>query len=88
MLGGLTELPRSRDSPRVPFAACNCHGHAADCFYDPDVERQQASLDTRGVYAGGGVCIDCQVRRWARRGGVTVGNDSSKLCSPKTSRPF
>ncbi|XP_036274356.1 laminin subunit alpha-3 isoform X2 [Pipistrellus kuhlii] len=40
--------------------ACNCHGHAADCFYDPDMERQQASLDTRGVYAGGGVCIDCQ----------------------------
>ncbi|XP_054579702.1 laminin subunit alpha-3 isoform X4 [Eptesicus fuscus] len=40
--------------------ACNCHGHAADCFYDPDVERQQASLDTRGAYAGGGVCIDCQ----------------------------
>ncbi|XP_015426034.1 PREDICTED: laminin subunit alpha-3-like [Myotis davidii] len=40
--------------------ACNCHGHAADCFYDPDVERQQASLDIRGVYAGGGVCINCQ----------------------------
>lgn len=59
-------------SPGVPFAACNCHGHAADCFYDPDVERQQASLDIRGVYAGGGVCINCQVRRWASRVGVSL----------------
>lgn len=42
--------------------ACNCHGHAADCYYDPDVEQQQASLNTKGTYAGGGVCIDCQVR--------------------------
>ncbi|XP_054528112.2 laminin subunit alpha-3 isoform X4 [Pan troglodytes] len=40
--------------------ACNCHGHASDCYYDPDVERQQASLNTQGIYAGGGVCINCQ----------------------------
>nr|XP_054393689.1 laminin subunit alpha-3 isoform X3 [Pongo abelii] len=40
--------------------ACNCHGHASDCYYDPDVERQQASLTTQGIYAGGGVCINCQ----------------------------
>ncbi|XP_077634366.1 laminin subunit alpha-3 isoform X1 [Crocuta crocuta] len=40
--------------------ACNCHGHAIDCYYDPDVERQQASLNIQGVYAGGGVCINCQ----------------------------
>ncbi|XP_059102677.1 laminin subunit alpha-3-like [Peromyscus eremicus] len=40
--------------------ACNCHGHATDCYYDPDVEQQQASLNTKGTYAGGGVCIDCQ----------------------------
>uniref|UniRef100_G3RPK3 Laminin subunit alpha-3 n=1 Tax=Gorilla gorilla gorilla TaxID=9595 RepID=G3RPK3_GORGO len=42
------------------FSACNCHGHASDCYYDPDVERQQASLNTQGIYAGGGVCINCQ----------------------------
>uniref|UniRef100_A0A8D0Q416 Laminin N-terminal domain-containing protein n=1 Tax=Sus scrofa TaxID=9823 RepID=A0A8D0Q416_PIG len=42
--------------------ACNCHGHAIDCYYDPDVERQQASLNIQGIYAGGGVCINCQVR--------------------------
>ncbi|KAH0517395.1 Laminin subunit alpha-3 [Microtus ochrogaster] len=40
--------------------ACNCHGHAVDCYYDPDVELQQASLNSKGSYAGGGVCIDCQ----------------------------
>ncbi|KAM4841149.1 laminin subunit alpha-3-like [Thomomys bottae] len=40
--------------------ACNCHGHAVDCYYDPDVEQQHASLNSQGIYAGGGVCIDCQ----------------------------
>ncbi|ELW48958.1 Laminin subunit alpha-3 [Tupaia chinensis] len=40
--------------------ACNCHGHATDCYYDPDIEQQQASLNSQGVYAGGGVCINCQ----------------------------
>ncbi|XP_017739471.1 PREDICTED: laminin subunit alpha-3 [Rhinopithecus bieti] len=42
------------------FSACNCHGHASDCYYDSDVEWQQASLNTQGIYAGGGVCINCQ----------------------------
>ncbi|XP_028615306.1 laminin subunit alpha-3 [Grammomys surdaster] len=40
--------------------ACNCHGHAMDCYYDPDVEEQQASLNSKGIYTGGGVCISCQ----------------------------
>nr|XP_020138029.1 laminin subunit alpha-3 isoform X4 [Microcebus murinus] len=40
--------------------ACNCHGHATDCYYDPDVEQQRASLNIQGIYAGGGVCINCQ----------------------------
>ncbi|XP_016022014.2 laminin subunit alpha-3 isoform X2 [Rousettus aegyptiacus] len=40
--------------------ACNCHGHSIDCYYDPDVERQQASMNIEGIYAGGGVCINCQ----------------------------
>nr|XP_038952851.1 laminin subunit alpha-3 isoform X2 [Rattus norvegicus] len=40
--------------------ACNCHGHAVDCYYDEAVSRQQASLNSKGVYTGGGVCIDCQ----------------------------
>ncbi|KAM9226168.1 laminin subunit alpha-3-like [Dugong dugon] len=40
--------------------ACNCHGHATDCYYDADVERQQASLNIHGICAGGGVCVNCQ----------------------------
>ncbi|KAL0613564.1 Laminin subunit alpha-3 [Plecturocebus cupreus] len=44
----------------LSLPTCNCHGHTSDCYYDPDVERQQASLNTQGIYAGGGVCINCQ----------------------------
>ncbi|KAM6217519.1 laminin subunit alpha-3-like [Rhynchocyon petersi] len=40
--------------------ACNCHGHAVDCYYDADVEKQRASLNMQGIYAGGGVCVNCQ----------------------------
>ncbi|XP_072460501.1 laminin subunit alpha-3 isoform X2 [Notamacropus eugenii] len=40
--------------------ACNCHGHATDCYYDPEVERFNGSLNIHGVYEGGGVCINCQ----------------------------
>lgn len=41
--------------------ACNCHGHAHDCYYDPEVDRRNASQNQDNVYQGGGVCIDCQV---------------------------
>lgn len=41
--------------------ACQCFSHATDCFYDPEVEKNRASLDTFGRYDGGGVCINCQV---------------------------
>ncbi|XP_052011467.1 laminin subunit alpha-3 isoform X2 [Apodemus sylvaticus] len=51
--------PAAQEQPNE-CEACNCHGHAVDCHYDPDVERQQASLDNKGVYTGGGVCINCQ----------------------------
>lgn len=40
--------------------SCNCHGHAHDCFYDPEVDRRNASQNQDNVYQGGGVCIDCQ----------------------------
>ncbi|KAJ7338748.1 hypothetical protein JRQ81_012650, partial [Phrynocephalus forsythii] len=39
---------------------CNCHGHATDCYYDPEVERRRESLNVYGQYQGGGVCINCQ----------------------------
>ncbi|XP_037132642.1 laminin subunit alpha-3-like isoform X1 [Syngnathus acus] len=39
---------------------CQCFAHAADCYYDPEVEARGASLDISGGYSGGGVCINCQ----------------------------
>ncbi|XP_019959877.2 laminin subunit alpha-3-like isoform X2 [Paralichthys olivaceus] len=39
---------------------CQCFSHAFDCYYDPEVEKRGASLDTFGRYDGGGVCIHCQ----------------------------
>ncbi|XP_075877558.1 laminin subunit alpha-3-like isoform X2 [Nelusetta ayraudi] len=47
------------DSPNE-CQPCQCFSHAADCNYDPEVERKGASLDTFGRYDGGGVCINCQ----------------------------
>ncbi|XP_073931172.1 laminin subunit alpha-5 isoform X2 [Castor canadensis] len=40
--------------------SCNCHGHAHDCYYDPEVDRRNASQNQDNVYQGGGVCIGCQ----------------------------
>nr|XP_046263462.1 laminin subunit alpha-3-like isoform X2 [Scatophagus argus] len=47
------------DSPNA-CQPCQCFSHAFDCYYDPEVERRGASLDTFGRYDGGGVCINCQ----------------------------
>ncbi|XP_021110870.1 laminin subunit alpha-5 isoform X2 [Heterocephalus glaber] len=40
--------------------SCNCHSHAHDCYYDPEVDRRNASRNQDSVYQGGGVCINCQ----------------------------
>ncbi|KAM4728827.1 laminin subunit alpha-3-like isoform 2-T2 [Anableps anableps] len=47
------------DSPNE-CQSCQCFSHASDCYYDPEVERRGASLDTFSRYSGGGVCIGCQ----------------------------
>uniref|UniRef100_A0A3Q3G0W9 Laminin, alpha 3 n=1 Tax=Labrus bergylta TaxID=56723 RepID=A0A3Q3G0W9_9LABR len=47
------------DSPN-DCQPCQCFSHAFDCYYDPEVEKRGASLDTFGRYDGGGVCINCQ----------------------------
>ncbi|MEQ2239068.1 hypothetical protein ILYODFUR_000794, partial [Ilyodon furcidens] len=47
------------DSPNE-CQPCQCFSHASDCYYDPEVEKREASLDTFGRYSGGGVCIGCQ----------------------------
>uniref|UniRef100_A0A4W3IUW8 Uncharacterized protein n=1 Tax=Callorhinchus milii TaxID=7868 RepID=A0A4W3IUW8_CALMI len=39
---------------------CNCHGHAQNCYYDPEVDSRGASLNVNGRYEGGGVCLNCQ----------------------------
>ncbi|XP_035644145.2 laminin subunit alpha-3-like isoform X3 [Oncorhynchus keta] len=49
----------STDSPNE-CQPCQCHSHATECYYDPEVEQRRTSLDTFGRYDGGGVCINCQ----------------------------
>ncbi|ESP05355.1 hypothetical protein LOTGIDRAFT_227981 [Lottia gigantea] len=40
--------------------ACNCHGKASECVYNATVDSLGLSLNERGQYDGGGVCINCQ----------------------------
>lgn len=49
------------------FAACNCHGHAENCYYDPEIEQRKESLNLYGWYQGGGVCTDCRVKNFDYR---------------------
>ncbi|KAJ8669684.1 hypothetical protein QAD02_000943, partial [Eretmocerus hayati] len=58
---------------------CNCNGHAMSCRYDPDVAEQKLSMDIRGKFRGGGVCIDCS--------DYTTGINCEK-CAPGYYRPF
>ncbi|XP_063156026.1 laminin subunit alpha-3 [Candoia aspera] len=51
--------PATASSPNL-CEPCNCHGHALDCYYDPEVEQRKESLNLHGQYQGGGVCIECQ----------------------------
>ena len=44
----------------LSLSECNCHKKAFDCFYNQTVADLSLSLNTHGVYQGGGVCIDCQ----------------------------
>ncbi|XP_078073116.1 laminin subunit alpha-1 [Mustelus asterias] len=38
---------------------CNCHDKTEDCYYDQTVADRSLSLNTRGQYIGGGVCVNC-----------------------------
>lgn len=40
---------------------CNCHNHADDCVYNATVAARRLSLNIRGDYDGGGVCLNCKV---------------------------
>ncbi|VDI10069.1 laminin, alpha 1/2 [Mytilus galloprovincialis] len=39
---------------------CNCHNHADDCVYNATVDARGLSLDIKGEYNGGGVCLNCK----------------------------
>lgn len=43
--------------------ACNCHGHADACVYNVTVDAEKRSLNARGEYEGGGVCLNCKVKK-------------------------
>ncbi|XP_060085671.1 laminin subunit alpha-2-like [Ylistrum balloti] len=40
--------------------ACNCHRHSDECVYNATVAEQGLSLNIRGEYDGGGVCLNCR----------------------------
>lgn len=42
------------------FVGCQCHGHADECHFDPDVANNRLSLSASGKYEGGGVCLNCK----------------------------
>ncbi|XP_061114000.1 laminin subunit alpha-5 isoform X1 [Conger conger] len=59
---GFNQLPWK---PATTYSAnecepCNCHRHAFDCYYDPEVNRRRVSMNQLGEYLGGGVCLECQ----------------------------
>uniref|UniRef100_A0A3B3SLY0 Basement membrane-specific heparan sulfate proteoglycan core protein n=1 Tax=Paramormyrops kingsleyae TaxID=1676925 RepID=A0A3B3SLY0_9TELE len=38
---------------------CNCHGKSEECYYNQTVAVRRESLNTRGTYEGGGICVGC-----------------------------
>lgn len=43
------------------FFYSQCHGHSNECYYNPEVDHRKLSINTDGVYSGGGVCLNCTV---------------------------
>ncbi|XP_022246631.1 laminin subunit alpha-2-like, partial [Limulus polyphemus] len=39
---------------------CECFDHANECIYDEDVAARNGSLNAKGQYEGGGVCVNCK----------------------------
>uniref|UniRef100_A0A673N9U6 Laminin N-terminal domain-containing protein n=1 Tax=Sinocyclocheilus rhinocerous TaxID=307959 RepID=A0A673N9U6_9TELE len=38
---------------------CNCHNKAVDCYYNQTVADLRLSVNTLGLFVGGGVCVNC-----------------------------
>ena len=58
---------------------CQCHGHADECRYSPDIDKRSLSLNIKGKMTGGGVCVNCTKN--------TTGINCEK-CLPGLFRPF
>ncbi|CAK9294069.1 unnamed protein product [Gordionus sp. m RMFG-2023] len=52
----------SRSTSKTKFIcqACNCNSHSTDCVYDANVDKYSQSMNSMGLYEGGGVCVRCQ----------------------------
>lgn len=60
---------------------CNCNGHATSCRYDQDVADRRMSMDIRGKFRGGGVCINCTVSpNFTREISSNEIADTSSIC--------
>uniref|UniRef100_A0A4W5KBC8 Laminin subunit alpha 2 n=1 Tax=Hucho hucho TaxID=62062 RepID=A0A4W5KBC8_9TELE len=38
---------------------CNCHGKSEECYFNQTVAGNKQSLNSKGEYVGGGVCVGC-----------------------------
>ncbi|XP_021959945.2 laminin subunit alpha-1 isoform X2 [Folsomia candida] len=45
---------------RATCEACECHGQADACIFDPLIASQKLSINADGAMDGGGVCLDCK----------------------------
>ncbi|CAH1775237.1 unnamed protein product [Owenia fusiformis] len=39
---------------------CNCYGHSDECVYNATIAEEKRSINIRGEYEGGGVCLNCK----------------------------
>ena len=46
----------SLSSAQIACEECNCNGQATSCVYDSSVDAANQSLNTNGIFSGGGVC--------------------------------
>lgn len=61
----MSQCARSRLAKHIYIsilAISQCYGHATECYYNPEVDQRGLSINTDGVYSGGGVCLNCTVR--------------------------
>ncbi|XP_065060169.1 laminin subunit alpha-1-like [Rhopilema esculentum] len=46
--------------PASACEQCNCFDHSSECVYNATVDSLRLSLDIKGNYSGGGVCVLCK----------------------------